>query len=273
MKLESHLLNEIYAHVYRGDEPKYALVISHGIGGHGGIYDGFCAHHAAKGAELWSYDAPGHGRSTPNRARGSWTLEEWAQTSRDWAAHIKAETGLPVFMLGSSLGVAPAISAIDSSDVAGVICMGSVAVPSSPIVAAQGAVWRNDEVIKAIEQLGRGAQLDIDKFFNFDEDYGFTGAGEQKKLDPYNTWSYDLKSWASVFQYDAPVPVAENTKPVLFASGENDPTFPPAIIEAVAKTVAGPVKVEILEGETHQLMLFATEKFSTIVHDFCLANL
>lgn len=48
----------------------------------------------------------------------------------------------------------------------------------------------------------------------------------QKKLDPYNTWSYDLASLASLFQYDAPVPVADNTKPVLFAAGDKDPTLP-----------------------------------------------
>lgn len=273
MKIEAHLLNEIYAHVYRGDDPKYALVISHGLGGHGGIYDAFCEHHAAKGVELWSYDAPGHGRSTPNRPRGTWTLEEWAQASRDYAAHVKAETGLPVFLLGSSLGVAAATSAIDSPDVTGVICMGSVAVPSSPIVAARGAVWRSPDVVEVLEQMGRGARLDIEKFFNFDEDYGYAGAGQQKKLDPYNTWSYDLASWASLFQYDAPVPVADNTKPVLFSVGEKDPNFPPAIVEAVAKTIGGPVQVEILEDASHQLMLFETEKFSKLVHEFCLANL
>jgi len=273
MKLESHILNEIYAHVYRGREPEYALVISHGLGGHGGIYEVFCEHHSAKGADLWSYDAPGHGRSTPNQPRGSWTLERWAQASRDYAAHVKAESGLPVFLVGSSLGVAAATSAIDSPDISGVICMGSVAVPSSPIVAARGAAYRSPDFIAILEQLGRGAQLDIEKFFNFDEDYGYTGAGQQKKLDPYNTWSYDLASWASIFQYDAPVPVADNTKPILFAVGEKDPNFPPAIVEAVAKTIGGPVRIEIMKDAPHQLMLFETEKFSTLVHDFCLANI
>jgi len=42
MKLETHLLNELHAFRYTGLDPKYALVISHGLGGHGGIYDVFC---------------------------------------------------------------------------------------------------------------------------------------------------------------------------------------------------------------------------------------
>jgi alpha-beta hydrolase superfamily lysophospholipase len=70
MLVESHVLDEIFTRRYRGPKPRYALVISHGIGAHGGIYDVFCTHHAAKGVDIWSYDAPGHGRSTTTRPRG-----------------------------------------------------------------------------------------------------------------------------------------------------------------------------------------------------------
>lgn len=272
MHIETHLLNELHAFRYSGTDAKYALVISHGLGGHAGIYDVFCEYHAPKGVDIWCYDAPGHGRSTTNRPRGTWTMDEWAQASRDWAAHVKAETGLPVFTLGSSLGVAAAISAIDSPAVAGAICMGSLAVPGSPLLAGAAAAWRSPEVATVLAQLGRGARLDIGTFFNFDVDYGYTGAQEQKKLDAYNTWSYDLASWASLFLYDPPQPLGENQKPVLYASGENDPHAAPALIEAVAKSIGGPVRIEIIPDAGHQLMLFETEKFSTLVHEFCLAN-
>ncbi len=56
MLREEHVLNEIHAYRYRGDDPKYALVISHGIASHGAIYDVFCCHHAARGADIWSYN-------------------------------------------------------------------------------------------------------------------------------------------------------------------------------------------------------------------------
>jgi pimeloyl-ACP methyl ester carboxylesterase len=273
MKVESHRLNELYAHRFTGPDPRYALVISHGLGGHGGIYDVFCEHHAAKGVDIWSYDAPGHGRSTTNRPRGTWTMTEWAQASRDFAAHLKAETRLPVFTPGSSLGVAAAISAIDSPAVTGAICMGSLAVPGSPLFAAAGAAYRSPDVAAVLEQLGRGARLDIATFFNFDEDYGYTGAGEQKKLDPFNTWSYDLASWASLLQYEPPQPLSENQKPVLYAAGEKDPISAPALVEATAKAIGGPVSVKIFPEAGHQLMLFETEAFSAKVHDFCLNNI
>ena len=155
MHVESHRLNEIHAFRFPSENASYALVVSHGLGGHGGIYDVFCEHHAAKGAELWCYDAPGHGRSTTNRPRGTWAMDEWVQTSRDWATHVNDLTGLPVFTLGSSLGVAAAISAIDAPAVTGAILMGSAAVPGWSLLEQRAASWRSDDVIAVLEQVGR----------------------------------------------------------------------------------------------------------------------
>lgn len=272
MHVENHLLNELHCKRFAGADPSYALVVSHGLGGHGGIYDVFCEHHAPKGAELWCYDAPGHGQSTTNRPRGTWTLEEWAQASRDWATHVAEQTGLPVFTLGSSLGCAPTISAIDAAAVSGAILMGSAAVPGSSLFQMAGAAWRSDDVSTVIKQLGRGARLDIPTFFSFDDDYGYKGATEQKRLDPYNTWSYDLSSWQSLFTYDPPQALADNTKPVLYTAGENDKLIPGEVLEAIAAEIGGPVQTKIFADTGHQLMLFATEAFSTAVHDFCTAN-
>lgn len=272
MRVESHIVNELHAFRYTGNDPQYALVISHGLGGHGGIYDVFCEHHAQQGAEIWSYDAPGHGRSTTNRPRGQWTMDEWAQASRDWAKHVRDLTGLPVFTLGSSLGVAAAISAIDSTDVTGAVLMGSLAVPGSQLLKDSAAPWRSDEVKAVLEQVGRGARLDIGTFFNFDVDYGYNGAAEQKKLDPHNTWSYDLASWASFFQYDPPFDYSENTKPIFYTVGEKDPNFPAEVVEAMAGSIGGPVKTKVYPDAPHQLMLFNTEEFSKDVHAFCLEN-
>lgn len=269
MQIENHILNEIYAHRYKGADAKYALVISHGLGGHGGIYDRFCEVHAPKGVDIWSYDAPGHGRSTTNRPKGQWQMSEWAQTSRDFAQHVHESTSLPVFTLGSSLGCGAAISAIDSDYVTGAILMGSGVVPGSALIEMRAGPWRSDEFKQIIEMLGRGAQLHIPTFFNFDEDYGYNGAQKQKELDPYNTWAYDLESWASIFQYTPPVLPADNTKPVLYTAGENDPHFPPEALDAVAGSIGGPVKKMLFKDAGHQLMLFATDEFSKAVHEFC----
>ncbi|QFU75401.1 alpha/beta hydrolase [Halioglobus maricola] len=274
MKIESHTLNDLHAYRYvpDGQDAKYALVISHGLGGHGGIYGPFCEHHGGKGVEIWSYDAPGHGRSNNSRPRGQWTMDEWAQATRDFAAHVKAKTGLPVFALGSSLGVGAAISAIDSPDISGVIAMGSIAVPGSPLIKSMTEHWRSEAVQQVLAQLGRAARLDIPMFFNFDVDYGFQGAADAKKLDPLNTWSYDLASWASIMNYDPPEPLSENTKPVLFTAGTDDPNIPDGALEMIVAEVGGPVTLKMFEDAGHQLMLFHTEEYSSCVHEFCLDN-
>lgn len=273
MLRETHIVEEIFVHRFRGQDPKYALVVSHGIGGHGGIYDRFCVHHAGKGADIWSYDAPGHGRSTTNRPRGQWTLAEWAEASAMLAEHVKAETGLPVFTMGSSLGVAAAFSSLYSDAVRGAILMGSPAVPSGPALAAAGTTWRSKEAQQMLQTLGRAARLDVGLLFNFDEDYGYAGAGEQKRLDPWNTWSYDLASWSSLFTYEPKIPADKNEKPVLVSCGAKDATFSPAIMKAVADAISGPVEFYCMEEATHQLMLFHTEAFSPVVHDWVLRQL
>ena len=200
-------------------------------------------------------------------------MDEWAQASRDYATHVHETTGLPVFALGSSLGVAASISAIDSPAVSGAILMGSLAVPGSPLLADRAAPWRSADFAQVIEQVGRGARLDIATFFDFDVDYGYTGATEQKKLDPYNTWSYDLASWASFFQYDPPQPLADNTKPILYTACENDALAPRAAVEMMVAGIGGPVEIEIVADAPHQLMLFATDTFSDLVDEFCTSNI
>jgi alpha-beta hydrolase superfamily lysophospholipase len=275
MKIETHTLNDLNAYrYYDADiEQKYALVISHGFAGHGGIYTVFCEHHAAHGADIWSYDAPGHGLSNRARPRGTFTMEEWAQATRDFAEHIKAKTGLPVFALGSSMGVAAAISAVDSPAITGVICMGSLAVPGSPTVKSMMAHWNTEPVQQVLSSLGRAARLDVALYFDFDKDYGFLGAQEAKKQDPLNTWSYDLASWASFLNYVPPQLLSENVKPIFYTAGTEDPNIPEGFIEIIVSEIGGPVTLKKFEGAGHQLMLFNTEEYSSAVHEFCLANI
>ncbi|BBB27110.1 alpha/beta hydrolase [Amphritea japonica] len=268
MLREQHILNETHCYRYRGKDPKYALVISHGIASHAGIYDKFCCYHAERGADIWSYDAPGHGKSTTNRARGQFTLAEWVDAGVAVAEHVKEKTGLPVFTLGSSLGVAAAFSALHSEAISGAILMGAPVVPGTPPMLKMGEYWQSEDVRKMAAHLGRAARLDIGIFFNFDEDYGYDGAYAQKQLDPWNTWSYDLGSWGSVFHYKPEITADQNEKPVLVASGEKDPTFPPEVMKSVADHIAGPVELYCLKEGSHQLMLFHTKEFSDKVHEW-----
>lgn len=272
MLREEHILGEIFAYRYVVEDPKYALVISHGIASHAGIYDKFCTHHAARGAEIWSFDAPGHGRSTTTRPRGQWMLAECVDACVAYGEHARAVSGLPVWALGSSMGVASAYSALYCEALSGAVLMGSPAVPSTPAMMKAGVPWRSDDVQAILQTSGRALRLDCGILFDFDKDYGYDGATEQKRLDPWNTWTYDLASWASLFTYDPPIPVSQNRKPILVASGANDPSYPPALMREIAASIAGPVEYFCLDGGKHQLMLFNTEEFSQEIHNWIMRH-
>ena len=116
MKREEHVLNETFSYRYPGKDADHAILIQHGIASHGGIYDSFCAHHASRGVDVWSMDAPGHGRSVNMRPPGRFSIEEWVDDAVALGEHIGETTGLPVFIKGSSLGAAAAYCALQASD-------------------------------------------------------------------------------------------------------------------------------------------------------------
>lgn len=268
MRREEHMFGDTFTYRFPGAEADHVLLVQHGIGGHGGIYDKFAAHYAGLGAEVWCMDAPGHGRSCVDRPAGQFTLQEWVDASLAVTEHIRSRTGLPVFVKGSSLGAAAAYCAYAASDAySGAVLMG-YAIPSSPLIPADNP-FRTTAFDQIVGFFGPALRFDIDRYINFDEDYGFRGAGRQKHDDPLNTWSYDLASWASIMRYDPAVPLSQNTKPILFTVGEKDPLFTPAMVQTVVEATAGPVDFHIHPDGVHQLMLFHTADYADAVSAWC----
>ncbi len=272
MQRTEHVLDGVFAYRFSHPDPTHALLIFHGTGGHGGIYDRFCAHHAAGGADVWAFDAPGHGRTYPDKPRGSFTLDEWVAVGIRYAEHIRELTGLPVFAKGSSLGVAPASSAVSAAVFQGAILMGST-VPGSPALAKARAIYGSEGVQQLIATMGRAARYDIDIHIDFDVDYGFKGAGAEKKRDQFNTWSYDLASLASIHTHEPKVAPGANTKPILMTVGEKDPLSPPERVKAVFDTLGGPTTFYVHPGGVHQLMLYHTVEYSRVVADWVAKQL
>jgi pimeloyl-ACP methyl ester carboxylesterase len=268
MKREEHVFNETFSYRYPGHNADHAILIQHGIASHGGIYDSFCAHHASHGVDVWSMDAPGHGRSVNMRPPGRFSIEEWVDDAVALGEHIGETTGLPVFIKGSSLGAAAAYSALQASDAfRGAILMG-YAIPSAPLIPNPNPF--RSEAFEQIDALfGDKLLLSLDRFINFDEDYGYVGASEQKKADPLNTWYYELRAFASFFRYDPVVPISQNTKPIFYTVGERDTTFGPDVAKKVADATAGPVELYVHPDGMHQLMLSHTAAYSDVVLEWC----
>jgi alpha-beta hydrolase superfamily lysophospholipase len=81
-----------------------ALAIVHGLGEHSGRYQGLAQALAAQGIAVYALDQRGFGRSEGQRGY----INRWDEFMHDLGAFIdliqEAEAGLPVFLLGHSLG-------------------------------------------------------------------------------------------------------------------------------------------------------------------------
>lgn len=272
MQREEHVVGETFSYRFPAKNPDHAILIQHGIASHGGIYDSWCAHHAAQGVEVWSMDAPGHGRSVSMRPQGRFSLSEWVDAAVNMGEHIRERSGLPVFVKGSSLGAAAAYCALQASEVFGGAILMGYAIPSAPTIPAENPF--RSKAFEQIDQLyGDQLLLSLDRFIDFDEDYGYKGAVEQKKADPLNTWFYELRAFASFFRYDPAVPLAQNSRPILYTVGERDTTFGPELARAVAEATAGPVELYVHPDGMHQLMLSHTAAYSDVVLRWCRSQI
>ena len=271
MQRTEHVIDEVFAYRFRSSEPDHALLICHGMGGHGGIYDPFCAAYAERHrGDVWSIDLPGFGRSTSTGRRGQFTATQWVEATARCAAHIREATGLPVVVKGSSLGVFAASGALlASDDIAAAVLMGiAVAGAGALIPGRPPHPFASEAGQQIIREYGSTAVVKIDRLVDFDIDYGFAGAAKEKQRDPLNTWEIDLGSFASIFTYTPTAEWSSNTKPLLFTVGENDPLSPPDRIRFVAQHLPCPNEVYVHPQGVHQLMLFHTAEYCAVVREF-----
>src|SRR5919112_128766 len=84
--------------------PRAILINLHGLGDHSGLYPSIAAHFPMRGFAVYAYDMRGNGRSPGQRAY----LRHWGEYRGDLEAFLtklrKWEPGLPIFLLGNSLG-------------------------------------------------------------------------------------------------------------------------------------------------------------------------
>ncbi|MEY4175940.1 MAG: hypothetical protein RI900_3105 [Actinomycetota bacterium] len=271
MERTEHVIGQVFAYRYRSPEPDHALLICHGLGGHGGIYDPFCAAYAsAHGGDVWSIDLPGFGRSTSAGRRGAFTATQWVEATSEVARHIRLTTGLPVVAKGSSLGVFAASGALLASDsIDAAVLMGMAVAGAGALVPGRPPHPFSTEAGQQIlAEYGSNAVVKIDRMVDFDVDYGYAGAAEEKRRDPLNTWEIDLGSFATIFTYAPATAWADNSKPILFTVGENDPLSPPERVRFVAQLLPCATEVYVHPEGVHQLMLFHTADYCAVVRDF-----
>jgi lysophospholipase len=97
-----------YYQVWRGSAPRASVVLSHGYAEHSGRYAHVAARLVDAGLDVYAVDHRGHGRSPGER--GDIVSWEVVVADLDALVDVAAADGLPVFMVGHSLGGAIAIA-------------------------------------------------------------------------------------------------------------------------------------------------------------------
>jgi hypothetical protein len=97
------IVNQNLSRRYRGANPDHAIVVHPGIASRPDIVDGFCAHHADRGVDVWKLDA----RFSP---------EGWAEGLAAVGTHVAQSTRLRVFIVGASRNAAVIHRALEMSD-------------------------------------------------------------------------------------------------------------------------------------------------------------
>jgi alpha-beta hydrolase superfamily lysophospholipase len=95
----------LYRQVWRSSGPERAILVNiHGLGDHSGLYPTLVEHFQSRGITVHAMDLRGNGRSGGQRAY----VESWEEFRGDLGRFLELvreeEPGMPVFLLGNSLG-------------------------------------------------------------------------------------------------------------------------------------------------------------------------
>jgi len=266
--------DEVHGYEYStsGSAP-YSLLIVHGIGGHGGTYDTFCEPLAEKGVHIVSIDLPGHGLARGER--GIFRFEHWLEDIDTAAKEMKSRWDKPVFILGSSQGSAAAFRSLQFSEhIAGAVTMcimlSDIRPPAHDKLRKHWDAYNADSASDLIESFGDVLQLDIKRMVNWNQNYSSVEKNvlERKEAHPMRAWTYSFPSLESYWAYKAEAPAAQNTKPVLVTFGEKGPMITMEYIKACYEAIGGPKQLEIIEGGSHQLMLYHADVYLPLVDDW-----
>ncbi len=94
---------ELFTRTWSADDPRYELLLVHGLGEHSGRWEEPMSHLVQRGANVFTYDLRGHGRSGGDRI----SLERFDQFHSDISEMAEAtatRSGRPWVLYGHSLG-------------------------------------------------------------------------------------------------------------------------------------------------------------------------
>jgi len=259
----------VQAYRYPGDGP-YSLLVCHGFGGHGGMYDRWAVHHRDHyGIDIWSWDMPGFGQTGE---RGHFDAPAAYEALNRLVVEVRSHRKEPLFLLGSSFGAFIASAGLCIDGVDGAIAQAGMLIPGGPALTMMGALYGSPPMRAFLASpAGQACWINTDELNNADENYGDPAVAEQMRTDPDRLVAMKLSGLATLAGFAPPRPLSGNTKPFLLVVAEFDRMLGGIDqVRANFDAVGGPTSLLIKPGSNkHQLMLSETEWFSSQIDAWC----
>lgn len=263
----------VHGYRYPGDGP-YSVLLCHGFGGHGGMYDKWAIHHRDHfRTDIWSWDMPGFGMSG---SRGHIDASATYSTLTRLVAEILSRQDKPLFLMGSSFGVFIASAGLCIEGVFGAIGQAGVLIPGAPLLTMMRALCTSPPMQAFLTSpIGQACWINTDEVNNADENYGDPTVAAHMKNDPNRLEAMKLSEFATLAGFSPPHSLSTNNKPFLMVVAEFDRMLGGlAAVRTNFNFVGGPTTLLIREGSNkHQIMLSETEWFSEQVDAWCMSSM
>ncbi len=263
----------VHAYRYAGDGD-YSLLLCHGFGGHGGMYDKWAYHRQGKfGADIWSWDMPGFGRTG---TRGHFDAAATYAALTRLVAEIRTRQSKPLFLVGSSFGMFIASAGLCIDGVDGAVGQAGFLIPGGPALTAMRMLFASPPMQMFLASpIGQACWINTDEVNNADENYGDPAVALHMKSDPDRLVAMKLIGLATLAHFEPPQPLLKNAKPFLMVVAEFDRMLGGVDqVRANFEAVGGPTTVLIKNAsDKHQIMLSETEWFSEQVDNWCKVSL
>ena len=207
----------IHCDLHRSESPKATVVFQPGSGAHARVYFLFGALFARRGYHVLAIDRPGHGLSAGTR--GDCTIDEAIAVSGSVIEYARRQFGLPVVLMGSSMGGLLTIFALLKGLEPDLAVAHNFVYPGKLFSMRLRARWiarRRTKPYPLTEFIHGFEKLSADPAIS---EY------LRSQSDPGAAWQLSARSVASLFSFSAPVPT--RAPETLVITGDRDKAIPP----------------------------------------------
>lgn len=219
-----------------------AVVVVHGLGGHGGRVHGLMNALEAQHLAPLALDLRGHGGSGGDRGVGG--AKDWAADVLEAATWWHQQTGLPVMALGTGMGAVVALHALAHESAV------LAAYAHAPLLPR----WR-PKLRRAAAAVGRFSRLAVPTAAMAPPRLAFVDAVLRAnwQADPSVLRWYPSASLLDLVSAAPVTPWAANVLPVVLAAGERDRLCSPARVLDAWLGLGGPKRLEVIPQVAHAL--------------------